>query len=90
MRNYWLESGWTPHHRAGFEISARYDEWVQSGTDDSFWVWLKDNGGSKIKKRTHVKGYNGDDHAQWQHCRYFDCGLLYNAKDDRGLSRPPY
>jgi hypothetical protein len=81
-RNYWLER-LDPKHRAGFEISGKYDEWVQSGSDESFWDWLIDNGGRKIKKRTRVEGYDNSDRAQWQHCCYFENGLLYSGTDDR-------
>ena len=80
-RNYWLER-LDPDHRAGYLISAKYNAWVQSGSTLSFWAWLDANGGHPLKSQSKVEGYENVEHAQWQHCRYFDGSVLLNAEDD--------
>jgi hypothetical protein len=80
-RNYWLER-LDPDHRAGYLISAKYNAWVQSGSTQSFWAWLDANGGYPLKSQSHVEGYGNVNGAQWEHCRYFDNGVLLNSTDD--------
>ena len=81
-RNYWLEK-LDPHHRAGFLISAKYNQWVQSKSTDTFWAWLKANGGSIFKGQSKVEGYDKVSAAQWMHCRYFDDNrVLLNSAND--------
>ncbi len=82
-RNYWLER-LDPEHRAGYHISDKYNTWVRSLSTDTFWVWLQANGATTLPY-SNVAGYENPEGAQWQHCYYFDGGLLWKAQDDSPL-----
>ena len=84
-RNYWLER-LDPKHRAGYLISEKYHTWVHSGSSDTFWVWLKANGGHDLKLQSRVAGYEAPGAAQWQHCLYFNNGLLLKPHNDLPFS----
>ena len=84
-RNYWLER-LDPKHRAGYMISGLYNTWVKSGSTDTFWAWLKANGGRPLKAQSNVAGYENPEGAQWQHCYYIENGLFFKDQDDTPLS----
>jgi hypothetical protein len=79
-RNYWLER-LDPDHRAGYMISEKYNLWVQSGSNVTFWDWLAANGGNLLKFQSKVKGYDNPQHAQWEHCTIFDSGIVVDVND---------
>jgi len=82
-RNYWLERT-DPHNRAGFLISGKYKQWLQTGVSgQSFWDWLQANGGATIRGQTQVNGYNNPNGAQWEHMKHFEqlTSTLKNSDD---------
>jgi len=38
QQSYWLER-MDPQHRAGFTLSAKYEEWMNSTSDEDFWTY---------------------------------------------------